>query len=235
MNPEYEMSFNCRINRASVFIAGSDNAKEIKDELRKMIKDDKNAEFLDQIYYALGNVYFREGDTDEALKHYKLSSILSLTNTRQKTTSCLTIADIYYERHDYEQADSYYDSAMVYLNAEYPGYEEISAKTRSLSVLVENLQVVQREDSLQMVANLSESERLALIDSLIVRIEKEEAAAREQEMAAMRDQQYNRMALNESQRTGFSGGDQGGKWYFYNQAAIKITLQGSNKGAQGKS
>ncbi len=220
MNPDYEISFNSRINRASVFMAGSDNAKEIKEELRKMLKDEKNAEFRDQIYFALGNVFFREGNTEEALNHYKLSSSTSVTNTQQKTTSCLTIAEIYYEKQNYEQADLYYDSAMVYLTAEYPDYDNIVAKTRSLSVLVENLQVVQHEDSLQMVAGLSEPERLALIDSLITRIEREEALAREQEMTAMRDQQFNRMALNESQRTGFSGGeDQGGKWYFYNQAA----------------
>ena len=39
-------------------------------------------------------------------------------------------------------------------------------------------------------------------------------------MQAMRDQQFNRMALNESQRTGFTNSaEQGGQWYFYNQAA----------------
>ena len=121
MNPPYEMSFNARINRASVFIEGSDNAKEIRDELRKMLKDEKNSDFRDQIYYALGNVFFREGNTGEALNNYKLSSIYSISNTQQKTTSCLTIANIYYERPDYEQADRYYDSAMVYLTEDYPG------------------------------------------------------------------------------------------------------------------
>ncbi len=118
MNPPYEMSFNARINRASVFIAGSDNAKEIQDELRKMLKDDKNSDFRDQIYYALGNVYQRNGDREEALTHYILSSTHNIGNTQQKTTSCLTIADIYYSRKDYEQADLYYDSAMVFLTHE---------------------------------------------------------------------------------------------------------------------
>lgn len=218
MNPPYEMSFNARIHRASVFMAGSDNAREIQDELRKMLKDDKNAEFRDQIYYALGNVSFRQGNIQEALEYYKLSSAHSTTNTRQKTTSCLTIADIYYERRNYREADMYYDSATVYLNQEYPDYEEIMLKTRSLSVLVENLETVQLEDSLQRLAKMPEAERLAVIDSIIARMEKEEARARELEMSAMRDQQFNRMALNESQRTGFTQ-DQGGKWYFYNQAA----------------
>jgi len=219
MNPPYEMSFNARVNRASVFIAGSDNAKEIRDELRKMLKDDKNAEFRDQIYYALGNVFFREGNVDEALNQYKLSSVYNVNNTQQKTTSCLTIADIYYERQDYETADLYYDSAMVYLTQEYPDYDEIIAKTRSLSNLVENLQTVHLEDSLQMLAKMPESARNAIIDSIIARIQQQEALAREQEMLAMQDQQFNRIALNESQRSGYSAEDQGGKWYFYNQAA----------------
>jgi tetratricopeptide (TPR) repeat protein len=218
MNPPYEMSFNARINRASVFSAGSDHAKEIRDELRKMLKDDKNADFKDQIYYALGNVSFREGKIEEALEMYKLSSTHSVGNTQQKTTTCLTIANIYYERQNYTQADLYYDSAMVYLSQDYPGYDEIMAKTRSLGKLVENLQVVQLEDSLQMLAGLPEAERFAIIDSIIARVQLEETLAREQEMSAMRDQQFNRMALNESRRTGYSG-DQGGKWYFYNQAA----------------
>ncbi len=218
MNPPYEMSFNARINRASVFVAGSDNARDIREELRKMLKDDKNRDFRDQIYYALGNVYFREGNMDEALAQYKLSSVYSVSNTRQKTTTCLTIADIYYERQNYEMADLYYDSAMVSLTQDYPDYDKIMAKTRSLSSLVENLQVVQLEDSLQRLARMPESARNAVIDSIIARITKEEARARELEMTAMQDQQFNRMTLNESQRTSNTA-DQGGKWYFYNQAA----------------
>jgi tetratricopeptide (TPR) repeat protein len=58
----------------------------------------------------------------------------------------------------------------------------------------------------------------ALIDSIIARITLEESRTREQEMTTMQDQQFNRMALNESQRRSTSA-DQGGKWYFYNQAA----------------
>jgi tetratricopeptide (TPR) repeat protein len=45
-----------------------------------------------------------------------------------------------------------------------------------------------------------------------------EQLAREAEVQAMQDQQYNRMALNQSQRSGYAA-EQGGKWYFYNQAA----------------
>ena len=218
MNPPYEFSFNARINRASVFMAGTDNAKEIKDELRKMLKDDKNADFKDQIYYAQGNVAFREGNVEEAIEMYKLSSASSTSNTQQKTTTCITLADIFYERQDYEMADSYYDSAAVYLTNEYPDYEEFIQKTMSLSLLVENLQLIQLEDSLQMLAGLDEASRLAIIDSIIAQLQLAEQLAREEEAMAMQDQQYNRMALNQTQRSGYAA-EQGGSWYFYNQAA----------------
>ena len=221
MNPPYEFSFNARINRASVFMAGSDNAKEIKDELRKMLKDDKNAEFKDQIYFAQGNVAFREGNVEEAIEMYKLSSAHSTSNTQQKTTTCITLADIYYERQDYEMADAYYDSASVYLTSEYPDYEEFMQKTTSLSLLVENLQTIQLEDSLQMLAGLDEASRLAIIDSIIAQLQLAEQLAREEEVRAMQDQQYNRMALNQSQRQGYTA-DQSGSWYFYNQTAKSL-------------
>lgn len=218
MNPPYEYSFNARINRASVFMAGIDNAKEIKDELRKMLKDDKNSDFKDQIYYAQGNVASREGNIEEAIEMYKLSSIHSISNTQQKTTTCITLADIFYERQDYEMADFYYDSAAVYLTDDYPDYEEFMQKIMSLSLLVENLQIIHLEDSLQMLAGLDEASRLAIIDSIIAQLQLAEQLAREEEVRAMQDQQYNRQALNQSQRTGYTA-DQGGKWYFYNQAA----------------
>jgi tetratricopeptide (TPR) repeat protein len=221
MNPPYEYSFNARINRASVFMAGSDNAKEIKDELRKMLKDDKNAEFKDQIYYAQGNVAFREGNVEEAIEMYKLSSAHSTSNAQQKTTTCIILADIYYERQDYEMADAYYDSAVVFLTNEYPGYEAFMQKTRSLSLLVENLRTIQLEDSLQILAGLDEASRLAIIDSIIAQLQLAEQLAREEEVRAMQDQQYNRMALNQSQRQGYTA-DQSGSWYFYNQTAKSL-------------
>ncbi|KPK87266.1 MAG: hypothetical protein AMS27_02905 [Bacteroides sp. SM23_62_1] len=90
MNPPYEMSFNARINRASVFVEGAAKSREIKSELNKMLKDEKNKEYKDQIYYALGNIFYREGNIEEAIEYYKLSSASSVSNIQQKTKSCLT-------------------------------------------------------------------------------------------------------------------------------------------------
>jgi len=223
MNPAYEMSFTARVNRASVYVAGSGSLKDITSELMKMLKDEKNAEYQDQIYYALGNIYQREGDMNEAIRNYKLSSETSIINVKQKTTSCLRLADIYYDRLEYQLASAYYDSASANLTSSYPGYADIMVKSGSLTKLVESLVIIQFEDSVQQLAAMEEADRLALIDTLIARLVEEERIAKEMESMAAQDQQFNRMMLNQSttrQGGGFtSGSTQSGKWYFYNQAA----------------
>lgn len=219
MNPPYEMSFSARVNRASVYEPGSGNLKDITSELRAMIRDEKNREYRDQIYFALGNIYKREGQVDQAIINYKLSSETSVSNVKQKTTTCLQLADIYYNRNEYQLASAYYDTASSNLSPEYPGYRDIMLKSGSLSRLVESLNTVAFEDSVQRLAAMDEEERLALIDTLIARVTLEEKQARDREGKERQDQQYNRMMLSQNRTGGYSGGTQGGKWYFYNQAA----------------
>ena len=66
MNPPYEMTFNAKINMAGSFQAGSEGGKEITNLLNKMLKDEKNKDFQDQIYFALGNLFKKEGKETEA-------------------------------------------------------------------------------------------------------------------------------------------------------------------------
>ena len=70
-NPPYEMIFNAQINRAICFDMGSGNADQIRKQLTKMIKDDKNIDYRDQIYYAIGNLYQKENKIDMALEMTK--------------------------------------------------------------------------------------------------------------------------------------------------------------------
>jgi len=219
MNPPYEMSFNARINRASVFVEGADKSREIKAELNKMLKDEKNTEYQDQIYFALANINMREGKTEEAISYYKLSSAKSISNPQQKTKSCLTLAELFYERQNYQSAKLYYDSAVVSLTPEYKDYADVMTKSRSLSSLIENLIVIQFEDSVQRLAGMSESERFVIIDSIIAKVSRDEQLAQMSEMQDMQDEQFNRMILSETSRSSDQSGESDGKWYFYNDAA----------------
>ena len=73
MSPSYEMSFNARVNMASNFQGGRGGQDMIR-SLQKMARDEKNAEFLDQIYYAMGNIEQSNGNMEKAIEYYKLSA-----------------------------------------------------------------------------------------------------------------------------------------------------------------
>jgi len=83
MNPPYEMTFNAKINLACSFDASKGEGKEIRLLLRKMLKDEKNLDFLDQIYYALGKIAFKENKTEEAIDLFKQSARKSTKNINQ--------------------------------------------------------------------------------------------------------------------------------------------------------
>jgi tetratricopeptide (TPR) repeat protein len=84
LNPPYEMTFNARINLALSYETGTVSRKDIEKQLQKMLRDDKNIDFQDQIYYAWGNLYFKEGDIDKAIDYYTLSASVSKENINQQ-------------------------------------------------------------------------------------------------------------------------------------------------------
>jgi len=96
MNPDYKMAFNAKINSAGVF-SGIGDTEKLKKELNKMLRDNKNFDFRDQIYFALGNLYFKEGNREFAVENYRKSVANSFNNQFQRALSAITLADIYFE------------------------------------------------------------------------------------------------------------------------------------------
>ena len=216
MNPPYDIEFNARINIAGVFDINSGNPKEITRELEKMLNDSKNKDFQDQIYFALGNLSMKEGQEGKALEYYRKSAIAKSQNQNQKGRSYLALAGYYYKKPDYIKAGNYYDSSIYFLDQKYPDYAAIRTKSQSLNALVSQLIIIQREDSLQKVAKMPEASRNSLIESIIAKRVKEEAAGK---MTDNSDR-YNLGQYYENERRFQGNIDQEGKWYFYNQTAM---------------
>lgn len=218
MNPPYEVEFNARINIAGVFDVNSGDPAEILKELEKMLKDSKNYEFRDQIYFAIGNLMKKEGREEEALEYYRKSAAAVSGNRNQKSRSYLALAEHWYAIPDYIRAGIYYDSTVYFLEESYPDYKSLQTKSQNLNALVTHLKVIQTEDSLQKVASMSESERTALIAGIIAEITKAENEGRTSEYSdrAAIGQYY------ENARRFQDNIEQEGKWYFYNQTALSF-------------
>jgi hypothetical protein len=214
-NPPYEMAFQAKLNMARSYDASTGGSEKIVKILTRMLKDDKNKDYKDQIYYALSEVAIKDNDIPLAIDYLKQSVSSSTNNNYQKSKSSLTLADLYFAIPRYREAQAYYDTAMMFIPKDYPDYETISSKTLVLSDLVVNLITIQRQDSLQHLVNMPEAERNAVIDRIIEAYAEEQARLEEEKklLEAINAQE------NVAMYTGPGGPGMpigGGDWYFYN-------------------
>lgn len=218
LNPDYTMRFNARISRAIAFDATGGDSESIKKELNKMLKDIKNEEFRDQIYYALAELELKEDNEPLAIEYLKKSAKFSVSNKRQKGLSYLKLADIYFEQPHYINAQAYYDSTIQNLPKEHPEYFPTEDKNNSLQNLVANLKTIQLQDSLLMLSNLSEKEREKKVKEIIKEIQEEEERREQAELAKIQERQ-NAAGLSANNFGSINGR---GKTYFYNPNTIAL-------------
>ncbi len=215
-NPRYDMVFTAQLNIAKCFDVASGQAGRIEKMLLGMLGDEKNKPYQDQVYYALAEIQFKQGNNDKGMEYLRLSVARSKSNDFQRVQSSLRLAGIYFEKPEYIQAQAYYDTALQALPREHPDYEQLKEKTIVLTDLVTNLVVVQHEDSLQRLAAMPEAERLRVIDAIIARIAEEERKKQEEERMDFGGMPgLNQMSRDMQNTTS-------GAWYFYNPSAISF-------------
>lgn len=216
-NPDYEMEFNAKINMANCFIGEGGDVRDIQRTLQRMLRDDKNLDYKDQIYYAIANIYYRAGDIDNAIENFTKSVATSEFNDFQKAISSMKLAEIYLERQNYKKSNIYYDTCMMFLPYNYENYQEVRQRARDLSELAKYVNIVEFQDSVQKIALLSEAERNKIIDQLIAEVIAQERMEREMQ----RQDQVSSMLFDERR----GGRDRGpisssGQWYMYDPSQL---------------
>ena len=174
------MAFQAKIDMAKSYDINSGDSRLITKTLNRMLKDDKNKDYKDQIYYALAEVALKDNNTEQAIEYLTLSVSSSTNNQYQKASSALKLADIYFSIPEYEKAQAYYDTTVSFMPKDFPDYDKIKAKTGVLSKLVQDLITIQTEDSLQRVASMSDADRNAVVDNLIKEYQEEQERIRQQ-------------------------------------------------------
>ncbi|HMQ49264.1 MAG TPA: tetratricopeptide repeat protein [Saprospiraceae bacterium] len=168
-SPSYEMAFNCKMNMA----LNSASNTEARANLEKLLKDEKNELFKDQIYFALAQLDLQAGDKANAIVNLRQSLKYSRQNRAQKAESYLTLADLYYEAEEYVNAKNYYDSTLQVLAGSDERHLKITRLSQNLKDIAVNIETIELQDSLLAISALSEDEQKAL--ALEIR-QKEEAA-----------------------------------------------------------
>ena len=226
-SPPYELEFNARIAMTEVMAGTKD--KQMISRLKRMAASDKNKDYLDQVYYAIGNIYLSKRDTLKAIEAYEKGNTKATRSGIEKGVLLLHLGDLYWARENFSDARRCYGEAIGLLDKDRDDYEQLSNRSKILDELVPHTDAIHLQDSLQALAKMSEDERNAAIDRVIEALKKKEKEER------------NRLAEEEVRKRDGIGDDfddiipndgpasarrqqpqqQGNSvWYFYNPTAV---------------
>ncbi len=217
-NPLHELEFNAMLSQARCY-QGKDIAS-LKEKLEKLIKKQSNSEYLDQIYYTIGELYQRNGNEELAVKFYEKAIDESVRNGIDKAKAQVALGEIYYSKENYLKAQPLYSEAMPVLPTTFENYTELNKKSLLLNDIAKNQQTIILEDSLQYLSTLTKEEQIAIIEEVIKKRKEEEAEMQRKLEEAARIQSIRDQNAAMGQ-TNLSLGELADKsWYFYNPSLI---------------
>lgn len=232
-NPPYELEFNARISMTEVMAGG--RSRQMINRLKRMARSDKNKEYLDQVYYAMGNIYLAQKDTIKAIEAYEKGNAKATRSGIEKGVLLLHLGDLYWNLEKFSDAKRCYGEAIGLLDKDRDDYEQLSKRSKVLDELVPYTDAVHMQDSLQHLAKCPEEERNAAIDRVIDALKKKEKAERDAqaEQNAAQQQAANSGTANinnnrQNTNNQNTQNQQSSVWYFYNQMAVnqgKTTFQ----------
>ena len=66
-SPPFDLAFNARILQTEVMATGPKQSRAMLAKLRRMARNENNKDYLDQVYYAMGNIHLQLADTAAAV------------------------------------------------------------------------------------------------------------------------------------------------------------------------
>lgn len=217
----YRTKLNARIKQSEVY-SGKNNAPEIR-SLKRMTKLDRNKPYLDQIYYAIGNLYLNDGDTVHAIENYILASEKSERNGIEKAINNITLGELYFDQGRYDMAQPRYSEAIPLLPESFDNYTLLKKRSDVLDELAIYSQNVVLQDSLLRLSELSEEEQIKIINKIIDELKKKEKEEAEEAARAEHDAEVaaNQTGDNSANApTQFQMSSKDDSWYFYNSATV---------------
>lgn len=213
-NPSFELSFYTKINLAKVTeLTNSNDIKKVYKYFNRLLKDKKNMDYLDKIYYEIGEFEYNQKKIKQAIYNYNKSLNTDQNNTKQKFLNYKKLAEIYYaDFKNYELSKLYYDSSLNNTNRENIEYNNLYERREILQELVNNLTTIKKNDSLIQLSALSQEEINKIADNYIKELEKKQ----EKEKKII-NRSFN---FNDNQKEIIRDNTQTNTWYFYNDIMV---------------
>ncbi|MBC7446685.1 MAG: hypothetical protein H7330_01340 [Hymenobacteraceae bacterium] len=182
-NPPYELDLFTKLNLAQVTqLSDASGKAKIDKYLARLLKDFKNLEYRDKIYYEMARLEYRQQHYTKAMELLgKSVRATTASSATQKPYSYLLAAQIAYDKlRNYRLASHYYDSTVQVLPATAPEYAAALDRKEVLVDFTKQLDIVEQQDSLQEFARLDTAERNRRLTAMItIELDRRDAAAKQ--------------------------------------------------------
>ena len=191
----YEMDFNAKLYLTKLGIHdGPDSERRAIAQLEKMIKDQKNIEYRDQLYYTLAQIQLEKNNRPEAINYLKKAVVQKSNNQIRKAESYYLLADLFYEDENYVNAKNYFDTTLQVLPQIDERYPRVQQLAGGLTDIARHLETIAQLDSFIQVSKMSNEEKREL--AMQIKKKREKEANKAANIAANQENQNNKLGAS---------------------------------------
>jgi len=186
-------------------------------ELERMAKRDRYSEYQDIIYYMAAQMQLINDSRNPSSGYEQTIALLTKStqvtsnNPAQRNKAFLQLAELTYSQEKYRLSYNFYDSIKLD-DPSITNKEAIEDRKKALAIIATNLDIVERQDSLQRIAAMPEDQRKDFVKKMVRQLRKAQGLKEEGSQPAVNPIQTNTLFPQ--------GGNQPkGEWYFYNASS----------------
>lgn len=179
--------------------------------LLKMAKRDKYTDYRDIIYYMAAQMELERKNPEAAIPLFLKSTQYTTNNPQQRNRAFLELAELTFAQRMHRQSNRFYDSLQMNTLA-LEKQQEIIDRKKILTDVVMNLDIIDRQDSLQRIAQMPENDRKDFVKKLARQLRKQQGLKEEATTSAGAA-----AGVTNKEPAGlFADDNKKGEWYFYN-------------------
>ncbi|MEM9991265.1 MAG: tetratricopeptide repeat protein, partial [Bacteroidota bacterium] len=161
--PAYEMEFSARMSMTlSDYYNGTASAKSAIKAMNKMLKDEKNIDYKDRIYFAMSEIYLKDQQEELGIAFLKKALEEGGGNQAQKAEALVKLAYLFYQEEDYVKAVEYFTEALKLLPKTDDRYEDMKQLNATIGDVAANIELIALQDSLLRIGRMTNDEKRAM-------------------------------------------------------------------------
>ena len=223
-HPYYDMIYHAKMNNIDrAFQEGKFENQDFVTPLKRMTRDAKNDDFLDEVYYYLGEAYTAQGDIDKAVESYQKSLEAETSDDKVKKKTFSALAYEYYRNRAFKQAQPNFEEALALMQANTAEHTTTALYTTRVTSINQNIDAIYLQDSLLVLAEMTDEELQKFIEKKVKQEIRDEFRDKLQETNASFGN--NQVNTNRNRRDRNSESEEQSGFYFYDlqQATLGYT------------